>query len=270
MFWWIYDYPSSVIGVIFGLVFVGITWLGIWLFHAVVHSWLHGERGVNDLVGFAFSSFSVLYGLLLGLLAVAAYQNFFAVSDIATREASALTSLYLDTKGFPPAFRDELESDLREYTRLVIDESWPLQRRGIVPRRNIETVMKFRADLVGYEPSNRGEEIMLGETFRQFNAFVEARRARLASVTTGIPAAMWWVVAIGAVLDIGLILLMDMELHVHFILRGALALFLGMVIFLIAVLDNPYRGDVSVGPDAFQEIYDTVMTPERTPSLKGR
>jgi len=154
MFWWIYDYPSGVIGVIFGVVFVGVTGLGIWLFHAVVHSWLYGERGVNDLVGFAFSSFSVLYDLLLGLLAVAAYQNFSAVSDIATREAAALTSLYLATKGFPPAFRDELQSDLREYTRTVIEESWPLQRKGIVPRGGIVKVMKFRADLVSFEPSN--------------------------------------------------------------------------------------------------------------------
>jgi hypothetical protein len=130
--------------------------------------------------------------------------------------------------------------------------------------------MKFREDLVGYEPRDRGEEIVHAETFTQFNAFVAARRARLASVTTGIPAAMWWVVAIGAVLNIGLILLLDMELHVHFILGGTLALFLGMVIFLIAVLDNPFRGDVSVGPDAFQEIYDTLMAPEGTQSLKSR
>jgi Protein of unknown function (DUF4239) len=141
-----------------------------------------------------------------------------------------------------------------------------------VPRGGIEKAMQFREDLVGYEPRDRREEIVQAETFRQFNAFVEARRARLASVTTGIPAAMWWVVAIGAVLNISLLLLllMDMELHVHFILGGVLALFLGMVIFLIAALDNPFRGEVSVGPDAFQLIYDTVMTPEGTPSAAGR
>jgi hypothetical protein len=261
MFSWIYDYPSSVIGVIFGVFFVGVTWLGIWLFHAVVHSWLHGPRGVNDLVGFAFHSFSVLYGLLLGLLAVAAYQNFSSVNDIVTREASALTSLYLDTNGYPPDLRDKLQSDLREYAREVIEESWPLQRRGIVPRKNIKEVMKFREDLLGFKPGSQGEGIVHAETFRQFNVFVQARRARLANVTSGLPAAMWWVVAIGAVLNIGILLLLDMELHVHFILGGALALFLGMVIFLIAVLDNPFRGDISVGPDAFQEIYGTLMTP---------
>jgi hypothetical protein len=88
---------------------------------------------------------------------------------------------------------------------------------GDCSAQNIETVMKFRTGLIGYEPSTRGEEIVLAETFRQFNAFVEARRARLASVATGIPAAMWWVVAIGAILDIGLILLVDMELQVDFI-----------------------------------------------------
>jgi hypothetical protein len=32
-----------------------------------------------------------------------------------------------------------------------------------------------------------------------------------------------------------------------------------MVISLIAVLDNPFRGDVSVGPNAFHETYETLM-----------
>jgi hypothetical protein len=33
---------------------------------------LHGQRSANDLITFAFSSFSVLYGLPLGLFVVAA------------------------------------------------------------------------------------------------------------------------------------------------------------------------------------------------------
>jgi hypothetical protein len=131
MFWWTYDYPSGIIGVIFGLVFVGVTWLGVWLFRAVVHSWLHGERGVNDLVGFAFSSFSVLYGPLSWHASSRRLSKLLFGSDIVTKEASARTSLYLDTKGYPPAFHDVFQSDLREYTRVVIEESWPLRRKGL-------------------------------------------------------------------------------------------------------------------------------------------
>ena len=84
-------------------------------------------------------------------------------------------------------------------------------------------------------------------------------------MTTGIPAVLWWVVAIGAVLNIALLWLLDMEIHVHLILGGILSLFLGIVIFLIAAMDNPFRGQVSVGPDAFQLVYDTTMKPPPSP-----
>ena len=59
-------------------------------------------------------------------------------------------------------------------------------------------------------------------------------------------------IVIGAVLNIVLVWLLDMEVHVHVLLSGVLSVFLGVVIFLIAAMDNPFRGDVSVGPDSFQ------------------
>jgi hypothetical protein len=32
-----------------------------------------------------------------------------------------------------------------------------------------------------------------------------------------------------------------------------------MVIFLVAAMDHPLRGEVSVGPDAFELIYSSLM-----------
>jgi len=52
-----------------------------------------------------------------------------------------------------------------------------------------------------------------------------------------------------------------MEIHVHVILAAVLSLFLGVVIFLVAAMDHPYRGEVSVGPDALELVYHTYMTP---------
>ena len=34
---------------------------------------------------------------------------------------------------------------------------------------------------------------------------------------------------------------------------------LGLMIFLIATLDNPFRGRVSVGPESLARVYDTLM-----------
>jgi hypothetical protein len=101
-----------------------------------------------------------------------------------------------------------------------------------------------------FKPQSRSDEIIFAEALHEFNAFLEIRRKRLANVRTGIPAVLWSVVGLGAALNIVLIRMFDMEIHVHLILGGVLALFLGIVIFLIATLDKPVPGEVSVGPDA--------------------
>jgi hypothetical protein len=70
---------------------------------------------------------------------------------------------------------------------------------------------------------------------------------------------MWWVVAVGAVLNMVLIWMMDMEVHVHVMLTTVLSLLLASVIFLVITMDHPFRGEVSVGPDAFERVYQTLM-----------
>jgi hypothetical protein len=213
------------------------------------------------MVGFALSSFSVLYGLLVGLLAVAAYQDFSSVGDLVNKEASSLGALFRDLRGYPQPSKGALRDDLRVYTRNVIDRSWPLQKQGIVPTEESHLMTKFIDDLLSFEPSKKSEEILHGEALRQLNSLVELRRSRLANVATGIPAVFWWVVAIGAIISLILLAMLDMEIHVHLILGALVSLFLGLVIFLIAAMDNPFRGQVSVGPDAFVAIYNSMMKP---------
>jgi hypothetical protein len=262
MFYWIYDYPTAYIGALFAFVFVATTCLGIFVLRPIVRPWIHSERRANDMVGLTLSNFSVLYGLLLGLLAVGTYQNFSTVSDIVTKEASSLAAIYRDLGGFPQPIRGSLRDKLRDYTRYVIEEAWPQQRRGIVPSGGSDRITIFFDELLTYTPTEPSREIVYAETLRQFNNLVEIRRSRLANVTTGIPAVLWWVVAVGALINIALISMLDMEVQVHLLLGGAMSLFLGIVIFMIAAMDNPFRGEVSVGPDAFQLVSETLMKPK--------
>jgi hypothetical protein len=73
MFYWIYDYPTKYIGALFVLAFVAATWRGIIFLRPIVRSRIHYKRSANDMVGFALSSFSVLYSLLLGLIALSTW-----------------------------------------------------------------------------------------------------------------------------------------------------------------------------------------------------
>ena len=70
MMYWIYDYPNWAIMALFVAVFLGVTWVGIFVTRATIHSWIHTETRANEMVNSALSSFFVLFGLLLGLVAV--------------------------------------------------------------------------------------------------------------------------------------------------------------------------------------------------------
>jgi hypothetical protein len=264
MMYWIYDYPSWVIGLLFCGTLVAFTWLGIFLTRVTVHSWLHRDKRANEMVGLALSSYFVLFGLLLGLLAIATYQNYANVGDIVEKEASALSALYREISSLPQPTRGQLQQRLREYTRYTIEEGWAQQRRGIVPRGEVVRSGLLIRSLMDFEPSNQREETIYADALRQSVHRAELSRERLSNVTTGLPAVLWWVVGFGAAINVVLIWMQDMEVHVHLILGAALASILGLVIFLIAELDNPFRGAVSIGPDAIAQVYEDVMKPRQT------
>lgn len=260
MMYWIYDYPRWIIAILFIAVFVAMTWNGIFFTRATIHSWIHREARANEMIGFALSSFFVLFGLLLGLLAVATYQNYSNVTDIVDKEASSIAALHRDFNAFPQPVRGQLQERLREYTRFTLEDGWPQQRKGIVHiGGGTERITVLFNVLSNFEPTRKSEEIFHAEAVRQFNNLIELRRTRLANVLLGLPSILWWVVAFGALMSVVLIWLQDMEIHVHLILGGILASTIGTLIFLIAMLDNPFRGGVGVNPEPIALVYETLM-----------
>jgi hypothetical protein len=259
MMFWIYDFSSWLVAMIFCVVFVAMTWLGIFLVRSTIHSWIHRHSRTNDMVDAALQSFFVLFGLLLGLVAVATYQDYSTVSDLVDKEASSIAALYRDFTAYPESIRTKLHDLLREYVRFTLENDWPQQRAGIVPTDGTARVDALFRVLVAFEPTRKSEEIIHAEALRQINQFVELRRSRLASVATGLPPVLWWVVAVGALLNITLIWIQDMDLHIHLILGAILASILGLVIFLIAALDNPFRGIVGIDPAPISLVYETLM-----------
>ena len=89
------------------------------------------------------------------------------------------------------------------------------------------------------------------------------------NVLVGLPPVLWWVVTFGALMSVVLIWLQDMEIHVHLILGGILASILGAVIFLIAMLDNSFRGGIGFGPDSIALVYETLMKPDGNGTAAG-
>jgi len=155
-----------------------------------------------------------------------------------------------------------MQDDLRRYTRAVIDVGWPMQQHGIVPNNATDILTDFQEHFMSFEPETERQKILAAEAYRAFNDLTERRRDRLNSVTVEMPGPLWALVIFGTLICIALTWFFHManfQMHVWMtILFSAL---LGLIIFLIAVLDNPYRGKVSVTPEALERVYQQVMVP---------
>jgi hypothetical protein len=261
MFFWIYDIPTWRLAILMIVFFVGTTWLGTLFLSPILKLWFRAQTNINELVGYFLSAFGVFYGLMLGTLAVATYQNTSSVEATVAREAASVGALYRTVSSYPEPTRTELTTRLRDYTKYIIDVSWPAQQKGGNPPGSVTMMNDFQRILTAYEPTTKGQELLHGEALRQYGDMILIRRQRIQSVGTGIPGTMWSVVAVGAILNIGLILCFRMRLDIHLVLGGILSFFVGMLIFLIAAMDYPFRGELSVGPDAFQLIYTSLMVP---------
>ena len=81
----------------------------------------------------------------------------------------------------------------------------------------------------------------------------------------GLPPIPWVVLTIGGIVVIGFTYLFGLDSTlVHVLLVAALALIIGLVLFTVAELDFPFRGDIRLGPDAMEQVLDRFET--STPS----
>ena len=222
----------------------------------------HSGHSHNEIVGFYLSAVCLFYGITLGLLAVGTWQAYSDVDSKVDEEASVLAALYRNVSTFPDPKRAELQADLREYARQVIDVAWPLQQRGIVPQNTAAIVQAFQTHLASFEPVTESQKTLHAEAYREFDRLVELRRIRLKSVVAGLPAPLWSVVLVGAFLNIAVTWFFDMKSQsMHFWMTVVFSGLLGLLIFLLAAMDNPFRGGISISPEAFELPYNQTMKP---------
>ena len=70
---------------------------------------------------------------------------------------------------------------------------------------------------------------------------------------------MWNIVLIGAALVIGITYFLQTEPSVQFVLTGCFAMFIGLVVFVIASLDRPLSGPLAINSRPYRLVRDGLM-----------
>jgi len=258
--YWIYDMPLWQFFFLTVSVFIGFSLLGAFVFSKIFETKLGLSTKTNEIVSTFLNTSGVFYGITLGLISVANYENFSSAEEIVEAEASSLAALYRDVGLLEKPEKSELQHTLKEYTQYVVEQAWPAQSQGIVPKGGTVLIDSFQVQLANYLPETDRDKIIYSEVFDQFNVLIEKRRVRLSSVSKAMPASVWAVLLVGAFVNIVLTwLLVINNRKLDIIINTLCGLLLGSLIFLIAAMDNPFRGEFSVSAEPFELLLETLM-----------
>jgi Protein of unknown function (DUF4239) len=256
----LYSHPTWFVGLVVVGILTGLALLGLYIFHRLVD--VHTRHKDTETVGLTYAIVAVVYAVLIAFIVVDVFETFAKGDEIATAEANQLSNLLLDSAGLPPQMAEAVRSDLNTYIDMVVRSEWPSQRAGKLSDAVFEpgwTVLAhLSARLAAFEPATMGQNVNKGEMLHAMNDLIKARRSRIIAAGEHLPDVVWQILLLAGAVAVGYTYLFGAHsFRIHMAITGLIAATIALVFVLIIALDYPFRGEVSVGDDAFVSVKAT-------------
>jgi hypothetical protein len=195
-----------------------------------------------------------MFSVIVGFSAFLVLNKYHAAQLTVQSEAGNLEEIYRLAEPHPEPEREQIQSLVLSYARVVVDEEWPLMRQGRwSPRADALADELRRSIQEGYKTSTGAEHQFFGEKLDVMADLDEDREVRLIEVRTGLPSILWVALIVLGTSLIGLAYLVGMESRqLHLLTVGVLAMGISLVLFAVLILDRPFGTDFGVGPQAFE------------------
>ena len=236
-----------------GTLFVGLVVLvsvaGALLFHRYAPHAVLDEH--NEIAGFVFAVVGVVYAVLLAFFAIGVWERFDAAEQRTYDEASRLIVVYRKADLFPQAHM--LRAELRNYTEYVIDREWEDMQSGRLSHDAEASAERIAYQVRHLAVRDAAQQNVHAAMVDSIDEALGDRQDRTLRSAIGINRFLWDILIAGAIATILFAYLFAFR-NVWSIIAivGLLAFMLALVLYLIAAVNYPFRGEIRVGPEAFE------------------
>jgi hypothetical protein len=259
-----YSHPIWLVGMLVIGLWTGLSLGGMVIFHRIVP--VHIREKDVDTIGFNYSMVAVIYAVLIAFIVVNVFEAASHGDEVATVEANELSSLLHDSAGLPVPVADAIRADLDKYIDLVVKTEWPSQQAGKLGDEVFEpgwtVIAHLSTRIASFEPATAGQNVNKGAMLHAVDALIKARRNRIEAAGDHLPDVVWQILLLsGAITIVFTYLFGANSFKIHLAVVALSAATIALVFVLIIALDYPFRGEVSVGDDAFVSVRATASGP---------
>jgi hypothetical protein len=198
----------------------------------------------------------IIFGLLVGFVAVQVWTEFDHAKAAVVNEASALRSVVLLAANLSPEEEKELRGLVSRHVEKCVNEEWRAmseQRATLIlpPAPMVEALQRVLA----YAPSNDGQRTAQREIVSALKDALDARRQRIVISQSSVNSVKWTGLLLQALITLIAIAMVHSDNRSACAI--ALALFstgVALSLLLIASFNRPFTGEISVRPDILQQV----------------
>jgi hypothetical protein len=229
----------------------------------------HVAESHNDVLAPIFLTAGVIYAVLLGFMVIAAWQSYDMARSNTAEEASLLAPLYRQTLEMAPLQGDEMRALIRDYAKQVTAGWTGFQASGQGSAEARMTIDRILTVFRGVTPTTKVGEITATQFSQTLSQLLLDRDTRMIHASESLSWIMWVAAIGGGLITIGMSFVLFMEREFpHVVMTSVLAALIGILLFIMAVLDHPFVGPVSIGPEPFAaslKLFDLIDSDFRRP-----
>jgi hypothetical protein len=194
--------------------------------------------------------------LLLAFVVADALSEFSDVQKVVDREGSLAKNLYRQIKACPDTAKvSAIKKEYLHYINLVIEDEFPKMNLGQQSERTIESFAKVFDLVEAIKPNDTLIQAKAQFMLQSLNDLATNRSLRLLAGESEIPTTMWLILLMGGLITAVLSALLSVEnLRYHLFVNGLMGAFIGLLFFLIIILDHPFSGSIKVEPTGYKGI----------------
>jgi len=193
-----------------------------------------------------FGVLGVAFAVLLAFVLFLAFEGYNRAHAGASREAVSVTQLLRATKLLPEPQQSELRSDLVCYARSVVSDEWPRMQVGEESGLVAHWLTAIESTVDRIPVDSARTEVGLGHWLDETTERRDGRRARLNESASAIPAGVWLMLGLGAVLTVLYILLLADRRERWWVQAAMIGTITALVVsslLVIHFLDRPFNQD---------------------------
>lgn len=198
----------------------------------------------------------IIFGLLVGFVAVDAWGDFDKGRVAVATEASGLRAAVLLAEALPEEQRMRIHSLINRHIEEVVNQDWPaMAERRATLSTSPTALLEALQDILALKPADDSQRTTQLKIVDALQTALKSRIQRIVISQSAVSSVVWAVILLQAFCTLVAIAMVHSDNRLTCAITLTIfATGVALSVLLIASYSRPFSGDISVGPDLLKQV----------------